>query len=115
MTATRFVWAAIRATTAANFRRPLQGFPKISQGLGLHGDYRFADSLQEARLMIITGQGYLPVDVIGEQMWFDSAVKRIPLVRRGEPVTKTYCVFWKKDNSGYYIEEFAEMLKEEFA
>lgn len=61
--------------------------------------------------MIITGQGYLPVDVIGEQVWFDSAVKRIPLVRRGEPVTKTYCVFWKKDNSGYYIEEFAEMLK----
>lgn len=83
--------------------------------IGLHGDYRFADSLQEARLMIITGQGYLPVDVIGEQEWFDSAVKRIPLVRSGEPVTKTYCVFWKKDNSGYYIEEFAEMLKEEFA
>ena len=44
------------------------------------------------------------MDVIGEQVWFDSAVKRIPLVRRGEPVTKTYCVFWKKDNSGYYIE-----------
>lgn len=65
--------------------------------------------------MIITGQGYLAVDVIGEQVWFDSAVKSIPLVRRGEPVTKTYCVFWKKDNSGYYIEEFAEMLKEEFA
>ena len=55
------------------------------------------------------------MDVIGEQVWFDSAVKRIPLVRIGEPVTKTYCVFWKKDNSGYYIEEFAEMLKEEFA
>ena len=82
--------------------------------VGLHGDYRFADSLQEARLMIITGQGYMPVDVIGEQEWFDSAVKRIPLVRNGEPVTKTYCVFWKKDNSGYYIEEFSQMLKAEF-
>ena len=82
--------------------------------VGLRGDYRFADTLQEARLMIITGQGYLPVDVIGEQEWFDSAVKRIPLVRNGEPVTKTYCVFWKKSNSGYYIEEFAQMLKEMF-
>lgn len=82
--------------------------------VGLHGEYRFADSLQEARLMTITGQGYLPVDVIGEQEWFDSAVKRIPLTGNGEPVTKTYCVFWKKDNSGYYIEEFAEMLKSEF-
>lgn len=82
--------------------------------VGLHGDYRFADSLQEARLLIITGQGYMPVDVIGEQEWFDSAVKRIPLVRSGEPVTKTYCLFWKKGNSGYYIEEFAQMLKEKF-
>lgn len=83
--------------------------------VGLHGDYRFADSLQEARLMLLTEQGYMPVDVLGEQTCLDSAVKRIPLLRNGEPVTKNYCVFWKKDNSGYYIEEFAEMLKAEFA
>lgn len=83
--------------------------------VGLHGDYRFADSLQEARLILLTEQGYMPVDVLGEQTCLDSAVKRIPLLRNGEPVTKNYCVFWKKDNSGYYIEEFAEMLKAEFA
>lgn len=83
--------------------------------VGLHGDYRFADSLQEARLMLLTEQGYMPVDVLGEQTYLDSAVKRIPLLRNGEPITKNYCVFWKKDNSGYYIEEFAEMLKAEFA
>lgn len=82
--------------------------------IGLHGDFLFADSLQEARLMIITGHGYMPVDVIGEQIWFDSAVKRIPLIRNGEPVAKNYCAFWKKDNSGYYIEDFADMLKAEF-
>lgn len=82
--------------------------------IGLHGDFLFANSLQEARLMIITGQGYMPVDVIGNQEWFDSSVKRIPLTRGNEPVTKTYCAFWKKDNSGYYIETFADMLKEEF-
>ena len=82
--------------------------------VGLHGDFLFADSLQEARLMIITGQGYMPLDVIGEQEWFDSAVKRILLTRNGEPVTKTYYAFWKKDNSGYYIEDFAGMLKAEF-
>ena len=38
--------------------------------IGLHGDFMFADTIQEARLKIITGQGYLPVDVIGEQAWF---------------------------------------------
>ena len=82
--------------------------------IGLHGEFLFADTMQEARLKLITGQGYLPVDVIGEQEWFDTAVSRIPLTRNGEPIRKTYCAFWKKDNSGYYIEEFAEMLKNMF-
>lgn len=82
--------------------------------IGLHGEFFFADTMQEARLKLITGQGCLPVDVIGEQEWFDTAVSRIPLTRNGEPIRKTYCAFWKKDNSGYYIEEFAEMLKTMF-
>lgn len=79
--------------------------------IGLQGDFLFADTVQEARLKIITGQGYLPVDVIGEQVWFDTAVSRIPLVRNQSPIRKTYCAFWRKDNSGYYIEEFAQILK----
>lgn len=79
--------------------------------IGLHGEFIFADTMQEARLKIITGRGYLPVDVIGEQAWFDTAVSRIPLIRNGQPVKKIYCAFWRKDNSGYYIEDFAEILK----
>ena len=82
--------------------------------IGLQGDFLFADTVQEARLKIITGQGYMPVDVIGEQVWFDTSVSRIPLVRNQSPVRKTYCAFWKKDNSGYYIEEFAQILRECF-
>lgn len=82
--------------------------------VGIKGDFLFADSLQEARLKIITGQGYLPVDVIGDPAWFDSTTARIPLVRHGEPVRKMYCAFWRKDNSGYYVEDFAEMLKAMF-
>lgn len=82
--------------------------------VGIKGDFLFADSVQEARLKIITSQGYMPVDVIGDPAWFDQTIKRIPLVRNGEPVRKTYCAFWRKDNSGYYIEEFAEMLKKQF-
>ena len=82
--------------------------------VGIRGDFLFADSVQEARLKIITGQGYMPVDVIGNQAWFDSTIDRIPLVRNGEPVRKTYCAFWRKDNSGYYIEDFAEILKAMF-
>ena len=32
--------------------------------IGLHGEFLFADTIQEARLKIVTGQGYMPVDVI---------------------------------------------------
>lgn len=82
--------------------------------IGLKGEFLFADTMQEARLKIITEQGYLPVDVIGEHVWFDTTVSRNPLTRNGQPVKKTYCAFWKKDNSGYYVEEFAELLKNRF-
>ena len=30
-------------------------------------------------------------------------------------VKKIYCAFWEKDNSGYYIEEFAQTLKSCFS
>ena len=79
--------------------------------VGIKGDYLFADSVQEARLKIITGQGYMPVDIIGEQAWANSTIERVPLVRNGEPVRKTYCAFWRKDNSKYYTKEFAKMIK----
>lgn len=82
--------------------------------IGLQGDFLFADTMQEARLKIITEQGYLPVDIIGEPVWSDTSIRRIPLTRNGQPVTKTYCAFWRKDNSGYYIEDFAELLKSVF-
>lgn len=79
--------------------------------IGLQGDFLFADTVQEARLKIITEQEYMPVDVIGEQVWFDTSVSRLPLVRNQVPVKKKYCAFWEKDNSGYYIEESADILK----
>mgnify|MGYP000096385492 FL=1 len=56
----------------------------------------------------------MPVDVIGNPAWFDSAIARIPLVRNGETVRKTYYAFWLRDNSEYYIEAFAEILKARF-
>lgn len=82
--------------------------------IGLQGDFLFADTMQEARLKIITGQGYMPVDVIGEQLSLDTSVSRIPLVRNQAPVKKTHCAFWRKDNSGYYMEEFAQILRKCF-
>lgn len=82
--------------------------------IGLKCDYIFSENYQDARLKIATGQGFMPIDIIGEQVHFDTAVSRIPLVRNNEQITKNYCAFWKKDNSGYYIEEFADILQQQF-
>ena len=70
--------------------------------------------LQPDWLEIVTGQGYMPVDAVPKSEWFDMSVSRIPLIRNSQPITKAYCAFWKKDNSGYYVEEFADMLKDKF-
>lgn len=82
--------------------------------VGLKCDYVFSENYQDARLKIATGQGFMPIDIIDEQVHFDTAVGRIPLIRNNEQITKNYCAFWKKDNSGYYIEEFADILKQQF-
>ena len=79
--------------------------------IGLHGEFIFADTMQEARLKLITGQGYMPVDVIGEQVWFDTTVCRIPLCRNSQVIRKTYCAFWKKDHPESYVRDFAEILR----
>lgn len=82
--------------------------------IGLRGEFIFVDTMQEARLKLITGQGYMPVDVIGEQDWFDTTVRRIPLYRNSQVIKKTYCAFWKKDHVQSYIEDFSKMLHDCF-
>lgn len=37
-----------------------------------------------------------------------------PLVRNGEPILRTYCAFWKKENVNPYVPEFARLPKEQF-
>lgn len=82
--------------------------------VGIHGEFSFSDSMQEARLKVITGQGYLPVDVLGAQEWFDTSSRMVPLMRNGEPILKNYCIFWRKENPNGYVEEFADILKMQF-
>ena len=82
--------------------------------VGFQGEFLFAHNVEEARLLVIGGRGFLPVDGSDGPSGFGDAIRRISLVRAGKPITRNYCAFWKQDNSGYYIEEFAEMLKRQF-
>ena len=65
-------------------------------------------------MMVIGRRGFLPVEGSGQAAPAGISTVRIPLVRGEEPILRNYCAFWKKDNSSYYVEEFAEMLKAQF-
>ncbi|MCM1327309.1 MAG: LysR family transcriptional regulator [Bacteroidales bacterium] len=83
--------------------------------VGLKGEFLFAENLEEARLLVIGGKGFMLVEGDGQPMQqFGQTLHRVPLLRSGKPIRRNYCAFWKADNSGYYIEEFADILKSKF-
>ncbi|MDO4330461.1 MAG: LysR family transcriptional regulator [Lachnospiraceae bacterium] len=82
--------------------------------VGIKGDFLFAENLEEARLLVIGGKGFMPIEGGENEPGFAAALRRILLTRKGKPIKRNYCAFWKTDNSGYYIEEFADILKSKF-
>ncbi len=84
------------------------------QTYGFDGDFIFAPTIKDARLMVVANRGFFPVDGQPILSHFDATIARVPFYKNYEPFTKNLCIFWKKDNSGYYIEDFAEMLENKF-
>lgn len=82
--------------------------------VGFQGDFLYAENLEEARLMVIGGQGFMPVEGAKQAENFGSSISRIPLFRGDSQIRRNYCAFWKKENSSYYVEEFADILKRKF-
>ena len=82
---------------------------------GIESKFLFAENLEEARLMVVSGKGFLPIEGGTPPTQYAETITRLPLCRNGKPIRRNYCAFWKANNSGYYIEEFAEILKSQFA
>lgn len=81
--------------------------------IGLQSEFIYAGSLEEGRLLAVSGKGFLLLEgAVGRP---PHGLCRVPLTRHEEPLLRNYCAFWSRENSGYYIEEFAEVLKEQFA
>ena len=81
---------------------------------GITSSVIFAEHLEEARLRVVGGKGYLPIEGGSLPAQYAETISRLPLCRNKTPIHRNYCAFWKADNSGYYIEEFAEILKAQF-
>lgn len=82
--------------------------------VGFTGEHHFAENLQDARILVASGKGFFPVEGIRDDVYYDASIARIPLYRKDEPVLRNYCAFWKEDNSGFYVETFADILKHQF-
>lgn len=83
--------------------------------IGLRSEFLYAENMEEARLMVIGRKGFLLAEGAAASPSAGTSIVRLPLVRGAAPILRNYCAFWKKDNSGYYVEEFAELLKAQFA
>ena len=83
------------------------------RSLGFGGHILFANDLESARLMVAANKGFMPVEDSSKEQ-VSTTIKRIPLYGNNEQMTRNYCLFWKKEKTGYYIEEFAAILHKKF-
>ncbi len=79
--------------------------------LGFGGSYLFADNLEEGRLLVVSNRGFLPVESVGTLPPETSSIRRIPIYRDDKQIMRNYCAFWRKNNTNYYIEKFADILQ----
>lgn len=79
--------------------------------LGFGGKFLFAGNLEEGRMMVAGNRGFLPVESVGTLPPPGAAIRRLLIVQNGRKLQRNYCVFWLKEQTNYYIEEFAQMLR----
>lgn len=82
--------------------------------IGIESEFLRAENLEEAQLMAISGRGCLLTESCSPETIFGTSQVLLPLMRRDEPIKRNYCAFRKRENSGYHIEEFTDILREQF-
>ena len=80
--------------------------------LGFSNQFLFAQTLEEARLMVVSNRGFLPIEAVGTLPPPAPGISRIPLYHHDKQLQRNYCAFWEKAKTSYYIQEFAELLRQ---
>lgn len=89
-------------TTEADYARLVYGFA---------GPYRFAADLIQARMQVVTTDGFLLLDQVGAMQPVPPGLARLPLKRRGRRLTRRFCAFWLKDNPNPNTARFADLVE----
>lgn len=78
-------------------------------------DFLFADSIEQARMMVAANRGFLPVETRTDEGRSGTILRRTPLVdAAGVHKRHEYYAFWLKVRTNALIEEFAGVLDELF-
>lgn len=80
--------------------------------LGFSGEFLFAENLEQARLLVAGSRGFLPIENAGTLPACGESVKRLPVFSGENRIMRNYCIFWQKSRGGYYVEEFANILRD---
>ncbi|WP_300562204.1 LysR family transcriptional regulator [Companilactobacillus sp.] len=83
--------------------------------LGIKSEFVIAKNYDEAQIMIASNQGFLIVNNRMQNQINTDIVKTLYLKNGQQQMIQKYYAYWKADNSGYYIESFAELLRDSFA
>ena len=83
--------------------------------LGVKSEFVVAKNYDEAQMLIASNQGYLIINRRMRKQLDQDIVKMIPLIKGDHKLIQNYYAYWQADNSGYYIETFADLLKQSFA
>lgn len=83
--------------------------------LGVKNEFVVAKNYDEAQMLIASNQGYLIINRRMRKQLDQDIVKMIPLIKGDRKLIQNYYAYWQADNSGYYIETFADLLKQSFA
>lgn len=82
--------------------------------LGFPSEIIFTESFEDARMLLIQGKGFMPVEGSEKYVQLGAVTKRILLTRNDEPIIRKYCAFIKRKNPIKHTEEFLRILKNEF-
>lgn len=79
--------------------------------IGLKCRYVFAEGIEEARLLVTINKGFMLIEYAQKETQRHNHIVSIPLYKNHKQLQRNYCAFWLKSKGNYYIEEFADLLR----
>lgn len=80
--------------------------------LGFGGRFLFAENLEEARMLVIAGKGFLPVlETVDVMPQIGGLIRRLPLYKGDAQIKRSYYLFWPKERTNALVTEFAKLLE----